>query len=93
MRVRGFGYTNIGTERDDNEDSYLVDEELALFMVCDGMGGHAAGQVAAQATVDFVHEFILAGFGSVTDARSLKGKRAQMLSLVREAIEGACANT
>ena len=92
MNVRGFGYTNIGTVREDNEDSYLVDEELALFIVCDGMGGHVAGQVASQATVDFVHKFISAGIGSVTDARSLKEKRAQMLSLVHGAIEAACGS-
>ncbi|MGE5416932.1 MAG: Stp1/IreP family PP2C-type Ser/Thr phosphatase [Acidobacteriota bacterium] len=44
--------TNIGQVRRQNQDRYLVDLETGLFVVCDGMGGHKAGEVAAQIGVD-----------------------------------------
>ncbi len=48
--------TDIGRKRDHNEDNYLVDGKLSLYVVCDGMGGHAAGEVASAMTVRTLHE-------------------------------------
>lgn len=45
-----------GLIRSHNEDSFLVDEDLGLFLVADGMGGHRAGDVASQMGVKAVHE-------------------------------------
>ncbi len=49
-------HTDIGKKRDHNEDNYLVDKKLSLFVVCDGMGGHAAGEVASALAVRTIHE-------------------------------------
>lgn len=49
-------HTDVGRKRDHNEDNYLVDKKLALFVVCDGMGGHAAGEVASALAVRTIHE-------------------------------------
>lgn len=50
--------TDVGKQRDHNEDNYLVDKKMGLFVVCDGMGGHAAGEVASALAVRTFHEEI-----------------------------------
>jgi PPM family protein phosphatase len=46
------GASHVGNVRPNNEDVWFADPELGVFLIADGMGGHAAGQVAAQMAVD-----------------------------------------
>jgi protein phosphatase len=57
MKVRFAGLTDVGRKRNHNEDRYLVQPEDHLYVVCDGMGGHASGEVASQLAVDEIGEF------------------------------------
>jgi serine/threonine protein phosphatase PrpC len=58
MEISGVGNTHVGRKRKENEDRVLVEPELGIFAVCDGMGGHAAGEVAAEETITQLRKHI-----------------------------------
>lgn len=49
------GATHVGKVREHNEDSHIVDADNKVFIVADGMGGHAAGEVASATAVKMTH--------------------------------------
>ncbi|MBI3735190.1 Stp1/IreP family PP2C-type Ser/Thr phosphatase [Candidatus Sumerlaeota bacterium] len=48
LKIQAGGQSDVGLKREHNEDSILLSKELGLFAVADGMGGHAAGEVASR---------------------------------------------
>ncbi|WP_053233768.1 PP2C family protein-serine/threonine phosphatase [Sandaracinus amylolyticus] len=54
MRRVSSGLTDVGRRRVSNEDAFGLDDELGLYVVADGMGGHAAGEIASREAVDNV---------------------------------------
>lgn len=58
MRITSCGITDVGLKRGHNEDNYLINEELNLFVVADGMGGHAGGEYASAIAVNTVEEIV-----------------------------------
>ena len=56
--IEAFGQSDVGRRRKLNEDSYAVAPDLGLFVVCDGMGGHNAGEVASSMAVETLTTFI-----------------------------------
>jgi serine/threonine protein phosphatase PrpC len=66
MRIQSFALSDVGKERKLNEDYFLADPELGLYVVCDGMGGHAAGEIASSTAATSVHEHVLARAAELT---------------------------
>lgn len=58
--IKACGLSDVGKKRKHNEDAFSSDVSERLFIVADGMGGHAAGEVASKITVETIGEFIAA---------------------------------
>ena len=59
--LASFGLSDLGRKRATNEDAYFTDDQLGLYVVADGMGGHAAGEVASQEAVETVFGMVKRG--------------------------------
>jgi protein phosphatase len=58
MKISFQAVTDVGRKRKGNEDALFLNPEQRLFVVADGMGGHAAGEVASKIAVDSINEFV-----------------------------------
>jgi serine/threonine protein phosphatase PrpC len=65
LELRSYGGTDVGRRREHNEDAFLCEDELGLWVVADGMGGHAAGEVASQEAIDTIHGMVRRGKAAV----------------------------
>src|SRR6202522_214458 len=65
LRRVGYALTDLGRKRACNEDAFFMDDALGLYIVADGMGGHAAGEVASREAVDTLYGMVKRGIGDL----------------------------
>jgi protein phosphatase len=70
MKPRGWSVTDVGRKREHNEDSFLCSDDLQLYAVADGMGGHLGGERASHMAVEILEREM--------SARLANGPRAEM---------------
>jgi serine/threonine protein phosphatase PrpC len=78
MKISHHVVSDVGRKRKSNEDSFLADAERGLFVVSDGMGGHAAGEVASRITIEALGEAFRDGWDKAPagDADTTRPPRA-----------------
>lgn len=92
LTVVSAGTTDVGRKRTHNEDSYLVDDEIQLYVVADGMGGHAGGGTASRIAVETIDREVRNASKARETALRLKGplQESPLPEVLRAAVEKAC---
>lgn len=90
MKIQAYAHTDIGRKRKVNEDRFLIDRTLGLYIVCDGMGGHAAGEVASENAARIVAEVLRTDRPDIDRELAAPGGHFRVIQFVVDAVRNAC---
>jgi serine/threonine protein phosphatase PrpC len=92
MKLQSYGLSDVGRAREHNEDALAMDEALGLFIVADGVGGAAAGEVASQMVCQTIRDCV-AGERELLKravANPSPANRGMVTTLLKKAVHAAC---
>ncbi|MBT8406347.1 MAG: Stp1/IreP family PP2C-type Ser/Thr phosphatase [Deltaproteobacteria bacterium] len=87
MKTLSAGRTDVGRKRDNNEDSFFLDDQVGLYIVADGMGGHRAGEVASSTVVSSVKDYMEAFHTSPVAHETNEGNMSPAATAVCHSVE------
>jgi serine/threonine protein phosphatase PrpC len=93
MSVQSWALSDVGRKRKENEDSFLASDDTGVYIVADGMGGHAAGEVASAKAVEVVKDVFVKN-GELLKRLSKDPSSSNKLAvqgLMEQAVQRACS--
>lgn len=91
MKITSAGLSHKGLVRQENEDTIALEPHAGLFIVCDGMGGHAAGKHASSRAAEVIRQTLMSGQTTIAEYRKVKTPktRSAVSALVEQAVQSA----
>jgi serine/threonine protein phosphatase PrpC len=91
VQIHAQGQSDVGRVRQLNEDHFLIDEELGMYLVCDGMGGHASGDVASKLCGETVRGYLTQRKETLAAVARGEAPHEEIAALLRHGIQSASA--
>ena len=94
MKILSWGLTDVGRKRDHNEDNYGAFDDLKLYVVADGMGGHAAGERASGIAVETIENRVREHAAVVAEDAVYEGpvEDSPVPKMLSDAVRAACGD-